>query len=392
MKKIFVLLLITFSFSAFAGEITYFSGTWNETLKKAKAENKYVLLDCYTDWCSWCKVMDKSTLKSDTTLEVLNKSFVCCRREMEKDPEGLQLCMKYLVNGFPTYLVFNGDGKLVYAIIGYRPTVDFVAELKKSIDPATQVSYPGFSAAMDPGYPQFYKNAFGVRGVRRAPGGDTVNVFLDAQKDPKSEVSWAVMQHFHVNLKYEKWILENADALRKLYGTGIVDDKVSSIIYEEADSAASRNSEVLLQKAISDLDKYFPGMDHSYSVRQWRVNFYAKNKNWMMIVKTYTAVMDTSKGDALNNISYEMNNVAWNFYTTCDDKKANEGLLPLIKKAAENQNNYATWDTYASLLYKAEHYADAKAAAEKAIAMGKAANETTTSTEDLLKQIDGKLK
>src|SRR6476620_10655254 len=109
MKKLLTLLsILLLSTSVLAGEMTIFTGTWKETLAKAKTEKKIVMLDCYTDWCVWCKVMDRSTLKSDTTLDVLNKSFVCCRREMEKEAEGLMLGMKYMISGYPTYLFFDG--------------------------------------------------------------------------------------------------------------------------------------------------------------------------------------------------------------------------------------------------------------------------------------------
>src|SRR5690606_17781668 len=32
--------------------------SWNEALRMARTENRYLVLDAYTDWCGWCKVMD----------------------------------------------------------------------------------------------------------------------------------------------------------------------------------------------------------------------------------------------------------------------------------------------------------------------------------------------
>ena len=33
--------------------------SWQEVLQKAKAENKYIFVDCYATWCGPCKAMDK---------------------------------------------------------------------------------------------------------------------------------------------------------------------------------------------------------------------------------------------------------------------------------------------------------------------------------------------
>jgi thiol:disulfide interchange protein len=34
---------------------------WNEGYAKAVKEGKIVLVDAYTDWCGWCKKMDRDT-------------------------------------------------------------------------------------------------------------------------------------------------------------------------------------------------------------------------------------------------------------------------------------------------------------------------------------------
>ncbi|HTL80176.1 MAG TPA: thioredoxin family protein [Bacteroidia bacterium] len=393
MKKLIATFLIaTLTITLHAGEITYFSGTWAETIAKAKAEKKIVMLDCYTDWCVWCKVMDKSTLQSDTTLDVLNKSFICARREMEKDPEGIKLDMKYLISGYPTYLFFDGDGKLIYQVIGYRATADFVEELKKAIDPKTQQSYPGFSTNLEPGYPQFYKNAFGTGTERKFPDSDTVMAYLDRQKDLKCETSWAVMQMFRLNAKYSKWVLDNADALKNLYGSDNVQNKIYKIIFAKADSAALKQDQKLFDEAVADLKKAYPGQDLSGTIRSWQYNYYLSNKDFDKVVKLMQSIGDTCSENSWKYFAGEVNNTSWTIFEKCDDIKVCESLLPIVRKAAEVNNDWPTYDTYANLLFKTGHYAEAKIAAEKGIEIGKKNNDNTKPTEDLLVQINAKLK
>ncbi len=58
-RLLWVMLCLAFAVNVYAGEVAYFNKPWKEVLAKAKAENKYIVVDCYTDWCGWCKVMDK---------------------------------------------------------------------------------------------------------------------------------------------------------------------------------------------------------------------------------------------------------------------------------------------------------------------------------------------
>ncbi|MGN6248040.1 MAG: thioredoxin family protein [Ginsengibacter sp.] len=54
---------------------------------KMKAEPKPVLIDIYTDWCYWCKVMDKKTYNNSKVISYINQHFYAARMNAEtKDP------------------------------------------------------------------------------------------------------------------------------------------------------------------------------------------------------------------------------------------------------------------------------------------------------------------
>lgn len=69
---------------------------WNTGYAKAIRLNKILLVDVYTDWCYWCKVMDKNTYSKDEIIKQLNKDFVCVKFNPEKANDSLKLFDTYV--------------------------------------------------------------------------------------------------------------------------------------------------------------------------------------------------------------------------------------------------------------------------------------------------------
>ena len=57
--------------------------TWQEASELNKKEPKKILVDVYTSWCGWCKVMDKETFTDEKIAEYLSKNFYCVKLDAE---------------------------------------------------------------------------------------------------------------------------------------------------------------------------------------------------------------------------------------------------------------------------------------------------------------------
>ena len=57
--------------------------SWNEAVEANKTQPKKMLIDVYTAWCGWCKVMDKQTFTNDTIADYLNKYYYCVKLDAE---------------------------------------------------------------------------------------------------------------------------------------------------------------------------------------------------------------------------------------------------------------------------------------------------------------------
>lgn len=140
--KFALLLIITLFFglkAANADEVTFEKGTFNEILKKAKDQNKIVMIDFVTDWCIWCKHLDMRVYNNAEVVDYANKHQINWKTDAEK--EGKDLAKKYGVNGYPTLVFVDADGNEIDKIVGYYPAPDFLENIKKINERKSTLSY-----------------------------------------------------------------------------------------------------------------------------------------------------------------------------------------------------------------------------------------------------------
>ncbi|MEP7255777.1 MAG: DUF255 domain-containing protein [Ferruginibacter sp.] len=82
---------------------------------------KPIIIDVYTDWCGWCKVMDRETYSNEKVIDYLNKNFYAVKFNAESTAEVVFANKKYNYN--PAY---NANDLAVYLLggrMGYPTTV-----------------------------------------------------------------------------------------------------------------------------------------------------------------------------------------------------------------------------------------------------------------------------
>ena len=97
-------------------------------LERARNEGKPVLVNFYADWCVWCKRLESTTLRDAKVASVLQNKVVPLSLNVEGD--GKELSNEYRVDGLPTIIVLDADGREIGRIPGYMPPDSFLKRVE----------------------------------------------------------------------------------------------------------------------------------------------------------------------------------------------------------------------------------------------------------------------
>lgn len=113
--------------------------SFEQAYAKAVKEKKLMMVDVYTDWCSWCKVMDRETFGHPDIVQFARQKMVMAKMNAESDAKvrfqnqeltQRQLARSLGVTGYPTVVFFNGKGELLTNVSGYIPPDKFLPILE----------------------------------------------------------------------------------------------------------------------------------------------------------------------------------------------------------------------------------------------------------------------
>lgn len=120
------LLLVAFSSmhaqTASSGGVKWYS--WEEAMALQQQKPRKIFVDVYTDWCGWCKKMDKSTFTDPDVAAVLNRDFYAVKfnAEQKADVAFGGTTFKFVASGSRGYHELAAtmlDGKLGYPSFVY---------------------------------------------------------------------------------------------------------------------------------------------------------------------------------------------------------------------------------------------------------------------------------
>ena len=143
-----ILLGLLFSFKMVpptepANEIEWL--TWEQAIEKLEnGDKKKIFIDVYTDWCGWCKQMDKSTFQHPEIAKYMKENFHAVKLDAEGKDDIVfrDHTFKYVAQGrrgyhelaasllqgrmsYPTVVFLDEEANLISPVPGYQPAESF---------------------------------------------------------------------------------------------------------------------------------------------------------------------------------------------------------------------------------------------------------------------------
>ena len=124
--------------------------TFEEAVEANKKAPKKMVIDMYTSWCGWCKVMDRETFTDPDVIEYINKHFYAVKFDAEqKEPiefqgktyefvnagrRGIHTLAYSLMQGkasYPSFVFLDENFKNLGVSKGFKKPEAFMVDLKK---------------------------------------------------------------------------------------------------------------------------------------------------------------------------------------------------------------------------------------------------------------------
>ena len=114
--------------------------SFNDGMELARNLDKPVVIDFYTSWCRWCKVMDRETFSDAEVASYLDRHFISIKIDAEQRTGALeyggrqytpaQLARRMGVRGYPAIAYLAPSGELAFVDMGFKKPEQFMVNLR----------------------------------------------------------------------------------------------------------------------------------------------------------------------------------------------------------------------------------------------------------------------
>lgn len=256
MKKLMTLMMCLMTTSVIMAQVAFEpeGTTLEQASAKAKAENKLIFIDCYTQWCGPCKKMSKEVFPQASVGDYMNPKYISLKLDMET-PYGAPLAKKWQIQAYPTFMILTADAQEINRFLGYHAPDDFIKVLdEKSKDNSSGPLQARWkSGDRDPQFLMEYLQSLNAS-YKADEANDVAEAILDGKEETFAADSTLRMV-FLRNItnpfaKSFKYTMQHPEALKAAVGETLVQMKTGNVLMafqrqliNEADGTATLDQE-----------------------------------------------------------------------------------------------------------------------------------------------------
>ena len=87
-----------------------------QTIDRAKAEHKHILVQVGGDWCGWCKRMSQFIETNERVCEYISRNYLLMKVTYDEHQQNEAFLSQYpKIKGYPHLFVLSAEGKLLHS-------------------------------------------------------------------------------------------------------------------------------------------------------------------------------------------------------------------------------------------------------------------------------------
>jgi thioredoxin-related protein len=365
---------------------------WAAIQAKAKKENKFIFVNCYTTQCKSCDYMTDNVFLMEETGDSVNPNFISVHMRMEmteKDPgtiktvcgDARSMMWKYEINAFPTFLFFTPDGKLMHKAVGPSSVTQFISYSREALETAKQ-----YYSMLD----QYHRGCrdtllleslslYAFQLGDRELSDSVVDDLLPQIKNPFTKDRLDLIGHSVKNLNGPGFelFLHDPEKIDRLEKPDFAETIVTNAIIRQSpmilDLFNDHSPKQSWDKIYNDLNMNY-GPVYAHRVIMWiKVCYYKSQTDWALYLQSLLVYLK-EYGDNLH--ACDMNNYAWDIFKYCTNPEDLAFGLSYSMRSltATEKLNPEFIDTYANLLYRSGKIAYAIEEETKALGLAVASH------------------
>ncbi|AXY74764.1 DUF255 domain-containing protein [Paraflavitalea soli] len=383
---------------------------WQEIKTQAKAQHKYIFVDCNATWCKPCKIMDKDVFPNDTIANLINNNFLAVKVQVDTSKNddattrnlyaaAREFERQYKVTGVPTFLFFSPDGEIVHKDAGAKKVGEFISLVQNALNPSMQ----NYTLIQDSRAGRIDYNLLPLVIKQFRELGDKDLAIEQARSYMKNYLE-QLPENLFAAKSNQVFLIENQqmltsqdriyslskekpaliDSVLYFFGAGIAGKIIKSITINEnvvppIELAKKSNLEPDWNEIREAVVQKVDSVKTADILLDAQLYWYATKKNWVKYSHYYfirANQTDLTKISSKELQIFQLNTFAWDLFLYSHDKNHLEKALIWVDEAIKlkEQDDPGLLDTKANLLYKLGRKKQAIPIQEKAASLMKRQN------------------